>query len=41
MYAREIAIIRSLFAVQNAANIVQRPGSALYPLGSLQNSQTP
>jgi len=43
-YSREIAVIRSFFSAQNAANIVQRPGSALTRWGSLQRSpgaQTP
>jgi len=34
-YPREIAVIRSFISAQNAANIVQRPGSRLDHLGKL------
>jgi len=37
-YPREIAVVRSFFSAQKAANIVQRPGSAWTRWGSLQRS---
>ena len=40
-YPREIAVIISFFSAQNAANIVQRPGSARTRWVSLQRSPRP